>query len=81
MPEDEFDPRRESLVMEIKTLWSPECGELSAEEKTRVAHRLHDDPEHASQIRYVRSHTGFIREITVTSADLERLATTKADSD
>jgi hypothetical protein len=73
MPDDAFDPKREKLVMETKTIWSPECNGLPAEEKARIADQLHNDPERASQIRYTRSHTGFIREITVTQSDLGRL--------
>ena len=81
MADDEFNPYREKLVMEIKTLWSPECGNLPAEERARIARIVHDDAEHVSQLRYVRSHTGFIREITVTPADLERLGTGKPARD
>jgi len=73
MPDDAFDPKREKLVMETKTIWSPECGNVAPEEAARIADLLHNDPERTSQIRYTRSHTGFIREITVTPADLERL--------
>lgn len=80
MAEEGFDPKRETLVMETKTIWSPECGNVSPEEKDRIAQMLHDDPNHASQLRYTRSHTGFIREITVMPADLERIRTGPAES-
>lgn len=73
MAEDEFDAYREKLVMETKTLWDPGCGELSEQEKSRLSRLLHASPEQASQIHYTRSHTGFIREITATPSDLERL--------
>jgi hypothetical protein len=74
MADDAFDPRRETLVMETKTTWGPDCGELSDSEKSRLSRLLHENAEQAAQVRYTRSHTGFIREITVTPADLERLA-------
>ncbi len=68
-----YDPRLESLVMETNTLWDPEIGELSEEDKTWLAEQVHQEPEQASKIAYERSHTGFTREITVTVADIERL--------
>ena len=77
MADDEFDPSREKLVMETKTIWSSECRELSDAEKSRLSRLLHEAPDQASQIRYTRSHTGFIREITATPADLERLGAAK----
>lgn len=73
MAYDEFDLRLETLVMETKTIWSSECGELSDAEKNRLSRLLHEAPDQASQVCYTRSHTGFIREITATPADLERL--------
>jgi hypothetical protein len=38
-----------------------------------LAEAVHQSPEKAAKIGYERSHTGFIREITVTVADVERL--------
>jgi len=34
---------------------------------------LHSDPAKANLLEYVRVHTGFSRQITVTPEDLERL--------
>ena len=70
---NKYDPRLDSLVMEAKTLWDAEIGELSEEDKTWLAEQVHQEPEQAAKIAYERSHTGFTREITVTVADIERL--------
>jgi len=71
---DKYDPYREALVMETKTIWPPELDDLEPTEKAELEQALHADPENASHLEYVRSHTGFCRQITVTSDDLERAA-------
>jgi len=68
-----YDPRLESLVMETKTLWDPDIGELSEEDKHWLAQAVHRQPQLAANIEYERSHTGFRRIITVTVDDIERL--------
>ena len=68
-----FDPRIDSLVMEIRTHWDPAIGELGPEDQRWLSDALHREPEKASKLEYERSHTGFIRHITVTLADIERL--------
>jgi hypothetical protein len=70
---NKFDPRVDSLVVETRTAWAPECGQLSDEDKSWLAAAIHRKPHLAGQIAYQRTHTGFIREITVTAADVERL--------
>ncbi len=70
---DKFDGRLESLVMETKTHWDPEIGQLSDDDKAWLSEAIHSNPKVASKIHYERSHTGFTREITVTIADIERL--------
>ena len=70
---DKFDPYREALVMETSTVWPEEYDDLEADEKKRVEDALHADPENCSHLVYVRTHTGFCREITVTPDDLERV--------
>jgi hypothetical protein len=70
---DKYDPRLDSLVMETRTLWGPDVGALSEEDKRWLASAVHREPEKAAKIHYERSHTGFTREITVTVADIERL--------
>jgi hypothetical protein len=76
MADDEFNEYRERLVVETKTIWPPELGELSDEEKARIAQALHAEPQNAKQLLYIRQHTGFRREITVTPEDVERLKST-----
>jgi len=73
MAEESYDPRRETLVMETRTLWDPALGNLAETDKEWLAHAVHERPERAAKISYERSHTGFVREITVTIADVERL--------
>jgi hypothetical protein len=67
-----FDPYREALVVEALTVW-PESlpGEpLGDAARRRIEERLHADPAHAAELEYVRIPAGFIRKITVTTADL-----------
>ena len=71
--EEKYDPRRETLVMETRTNWAPELASLAPADKEWLARAVHEQPERAAKIGYERSHTGFIREITVTVADVERL--------
>ena len=70
---DKYDPRLDSLVMETKTFWDSDVGQLSDEDKAWLSAAVHREPEKASKIHYERSHTGFTREITGTVADIERL--------
>jgi len=70
---DKFDPYREALVMETATFWGDEYDHLSETEKQQFAERLHADPENASNMTYLRTHSGFSREITVTAEDIERV--------
>jgi hypothetical protein len=71
--EEKYDARRETLVMETRTNWDPELASLSAEDKEWLSQAVQLHPEKAAKIAYERSHTGFVREITVTVADVERL--------
>jgi len=70
---DKFDPYREALIMETVTVWPPEYEDLEPAEKARAEQALHADPEKCTQLEYVREHTGFCRQITVTPADAERV--------
>ncbi|MCA9211452.1 MAG: hypothetical protein KDB27_00170 [Planctomycetales bacterium] len=70
---DKFDPYREALVMETSTVWPDEYDHLGVEEKQQIADALHADPENATVLDYVRVHTGFCRQITVTEDDVERV--------
>jgi hypothetical protein len=69
-----FDPYREALVVEQHTVWSDDYEDWSAADKDRVAELLHAAPADATELDYVRQHTGFARVITVTPADLERVS-------
>ena len=70
---DKFDPYRESLIVETRTIWPDEYEDLDSREKQRVEAALHKDPESCGELEYVRMHTGFCRTITVTAEDLERV--------
>lgn len=70
---DTFDPYREALVMETDTLWPDELDTYDADDKRRLSAALHADPAKAANITYVRTHTGFCRQITVTAEDLARI--------
>ena len=70
---DPFDPYREALVMEAITIWPEEYDELDPAERSRIEQALHSDPASASDLTYVRMHTGFQRQIAVTPEDVERL--------
>jgi hypothetical protein len=69
-----FDPYREALVVEQKTLWPDSCEDWSDADKARVAALLHASPREAAELDYLRQHTGFARVITVTTADLDRVS-------
>jgi hypothetical protein len=71
---DKFDPYREALVMETNTIWPPEFHDLPHAEKARIEQQLHANPDACGQLEYVRTHTGFCRQITVTEADVGRLS-------
>ena len=68
-----FDPYREALVIETTTVWPGELARVQPAQRKRLENRLHADPRQASQMAYIRLHTGFCREITVTEEDLLRL--------
>ena len=68
-----YDPRLDALVMETRTAWDADVGELPDEDKLWLSHELHSTPQDATTILYERSHTGFTRTITCTPADIERL--------
>jgi hypothetical protein len=71
---DKFDPYREALVMETITIWPAEFDDLPAAEKAKIEEQLHANPSAAAQLEYIRTHTGFCRQITVTEADVERVS-------
>ena len=72
---DKFDAYREALVMELATVWPEEYDAWEASDKIRIESLLHASPEEATELEYVRQHTGFRRQITVTPEDIERVST------
>jgi hypothetical protein len=71
---NEFDPYREALIVENVTIWPDEYDDWSLPDRQRIETILHSEPQQATQLDYVRQHTGFCRQITVTPADLDRVA-------
>ncbi|MCX7417412.1 MAG: hypothetical protein WCP23_05180 [Planctomycetota bacterium] len=69
-----FDPYRDALVVENHTVWPEEYEDWSRGDKARVESLLHGSPREASDLDYVRQHSGFARVITVAPADLERVS-------
>jgi len=70
---NKFDKRLESLVVETRTDWADDVGDLSETDRAWLAQKIHQHPHLAGKINYERTHTGFTREITVTAADIARL--------
>jgi hypothetical protein len=68
-----FDPYREALVVELATIWPEEYQEWDPADRARIEGLLHAKPQAAAEMDYVRLHTGFCRQITVTPDDLERV--------
>ncbi|MEX0713350.1 MAG: hypothetical protein WD278_13425 [Pirellulales bacterium] len=68
-----FDPYREALVVETMTIWPEEYDAWEPADRQRIEERLHADSKSAAEMDYIRLHTGFCRQITVTPADLERI--------
>jgi hypothetical protein len=71
---NEFDPYREALVIEQATIWPDEFDDWQPGDRARVEMALHANPKDCAELAYTRQHTGFSRQITVTEADLERIA-------
>lgn len=71
---DKFDPYREALVMETETEWPDAYLDRDPAELTKIAIALHAAAEEATEIEYVRTHTGFCRKIVATEEDIERVS-------
>jgi hypothetical protein len=71
---DKFDPYREALVMETKTVWPEEFDAVDDVRRAQISAALHADPSQAAVLEYVRVHTGFCRQITVTESDIQRVS-------
>jgi hypothetical protein len=70
---DSFDPYREALIVEVETQWPEEYDDWEPGERARVERLLHQSPDQADQLEYVRTHTGFCRRIMVTPDDIARV--------
>lgn len=70
--ENEYDVRRETLVVERKTTW-PANVKLSDADREFAADLLHKDAQNVKQMVYVRCPTGLIRHITVTDEEMAKL--------
>lgn len=70
--QNQFDERRETIVVEKKTTW-PKDSKLVEAERIRIAGALHKAPKDAKILEYIRCPTGFVRHITVTQEDLDRV--------
>jgi hypothetical protein len=70
---NEFDPYREALVMEARTIWPDEYDGWDEEQRARVERQLHAEPAKAAHLTYDRQHSGFCRIITVTADDVARI--------
>jgi hypothetical protein len=70
---DKFDPYREALVVETETYWPAEYDDWEPAERARIEKLLHQRPQDAAHLEYLRMHTGFCRRITVTPEDIQRL--------
>jgi hypothetical protein len=68
---DKFDRYREALVVETNTIWPTEYQGLEAADKVRIEQALHANPGNCAQLQYIRLHTGFCRQITVTADDVK----------
>jgi len=75
---NKFDRRMESLVVETRTSFGPDVTGLSAEDAQWISKAIHQKPQLASTISYERAHTGFIRDIVVSAADIAKLYETQA---
>lgn len=74
--ENQFDERRETLVVERKTTW-PAGVSVPKEARAKLVDQLHAQPQSAKKLDYIRCPTGFVRHITVTEDDLARLGVSK----
>ncbi|MCA9036125.1 MAG: hypothetical protein KDA91_13405 [Planctomycetaceae bacterium] len=73
-----FDSRIDALVVETRTSWDPSVGDLPPQDRQWVAHTIHQNPSIARNIEYIRTHSGFIRHITVTVEDIQQLYLAKS---
>jgi hypothetical protein len=78
---DKFSQYRENLVVEQKTHWPEGLPQLDAQQRGRIESQLHAAPAEAAHLNYLRLHSGFCRQITVTEEDLKRLGILEGSAD
>ncbi|MEX2185950.1 MAG: hypothetical protein WD875_04110 [Pirellulales bacterium] len=71
---DAYDPYREKLIVETNTIWPDEFDHVDPADRVRIEAALHAAPDAASHLEYVRVHSGFCRQITVTAGDVARVS-------
>jgi hypothetical protein len=69
----QFDTYREALVVETATVWPADLATVDPARRERIQRQLHAQPDKAAGLEYVRLHSGFCRQITVTADDLQRI--------
>lgn len=70
---NKFDPRMDSLVVETRTEFADDVRGISDDDRKWLATAIQRTPALASKISYERTHTGFIRQIVISAADVARL--------
>ena len=75
---NDFDSYREALVMEELTIWPDDFDDIEPSERQRLEKLLHASAEESAEMTYRRMHTGFLRQITVTQTDLQRVSSSSA---
>lgn len=71
---DKFDPYREALVMETRTIWPEEYADWDPKRKHQIEQQMHADPQQLSSITYFRTHTGFCRELHPTAEEIQKFS-------
>ena len=70
---DKFDPYREALIIETNTIWPEQYEELDPQKKKKSQPRCTPIRKTLRTWFYVRMHSGFCREITITDEDIARV--------
>jgi hypothetical protein len=71
---DVYDLYREKLIVETNTIWPDEFDHVEPADRARIDAALHAAPAAATNLEYVRVHSGFCRQITVAAEDVARVS-------
>jgi hypothetical protein len=71
---DTYDPYREKLIVETNTIWPDAFDYVEPVDRARIAAAVHAKPDAASNLEYVRIHSGFCRQITISAEDIARVS-------